>query len=90
MAGGVSFIPWLLFRRFDQFISLSPSNHFLAKLTAVPSASIVLGWGKEGTNKLMEEMVVMGDRLWEKLGLDQKMSVDANVSFVIQGRQCNW
>lgn len=58
MAGGVSFIPWLLFKRFDQFISLSPSNHFLAKLTAVPSASIVLGWGKEGTNKLMEEMVV--------------------------------
>lgn len=58
MAGGVSFIPWLLFKRFDQFISLSPSNHFLAKLIAVPSAGIVLRWGKEGTNKLMEEMGV--------------------------------
>lgn len=56
MAGGVSFFPWLLFKRFDQFISLSLSNHFLAKLTVVPSASIMLGWGKEGTNKLMEEI----------------------------------
>lgn len=61
MAGGVSFFPWLLFKRFDQFISLSPSNHSLAKLAAVSSANIMLGWGKEGTNKLMEDMGI-GDR----------------------------
>lgn len=48
MAGGVSFFPWLLFRRSDQFISLSPSNHFLAQLTAVPCAGIVKG-GEEGS-----------------------------------------
>lgn len=60
MAGGVSFFPWLLFKRFDQFISVSPSNHFLAKLKVVPSANITLGWGKEGTNKLMEEMGIEG------------------------------
>lgn len=57
MARGVSFFPWLLFRRSDQFISLSPSNYFLAKLTAVPHAGIVLG-GREGTNKLTEELGV--------------------------------
>lgn len=55
MARGVSFFPWLLFRRSDQFISLSPSNRFLAKLTVVPCAGIVLR-GMEGTNRLMERM----------------------------------
>lgn len=49
MARGVSFFSGLVFRRSDQFISLSPSNHFLAKLTVVPSAGIVLGGG--GGNK---------------------------------------
>jgi len=57
MARGVACFPWLPFKRFDQFISLSPSNHLLAKLTAVPCAGIVLG-GKEQTNKLTEEMGV--------------------------------
>lgn len=86
MAGGVSFFPWLLLKRFDQFISLSLSNNFLAKSTVVPSASIMLGWGKEGTNKLMEEMgierqgkgEVMGKIFWTR-----KVSADANASFVI-------
>lgn len=62
MARGVSFFSGLVFRRSDQFISLSPSNHFLAKLTVVPSAGIVLGSegarGEEGTNKLTEGMRV--------------------------------
>lgn len=62
MARSVSFFPWLLFRRSDQFISLSPSNHFLTKLTAVPCAGIVLGRGRGAgqTNKLTEEMGVGG------------------------------
>ena len=55
MAGGVSFFPWLLFRRPDQFMSLSPSNHFLAQLTAVPCAGILKGRVK-GANKLTEEV----------------------------------
>lgn len=71
MAGCVSFFPWLLFKRFDQFISLSPSNHFLAKLKVVPSANIMLGWGKEGTNKLMEEMGIGGQVVGEvRAGLE--------------------
>lgn len=49
MARGVSFFPWLLFGRSDQFISLSPSNHFLAKLTAVPCAGVV--FEREGGDK---------------------------------------